>query len=355
MQYKFIFGWRKYVLISFSVLMLSGCSVWGNFTTYFNLYYNANDLFEKAEKDIQNKKQSLFSNKMKYIPGNARQLLVKVIEKGSKILQFHKHSSYVDDALLMLGKAFYYQENYQKSLIKFHELLSTQPNTNLTLETNLWIGKVQIQLREFDKGLSTLDAVRAEAVKKGDKKIFRDAFITEIKYHIIQKDYSGAINLANEFLKVSNDDRINAEVEYEVGKLYQAEGDIPNAIISFRKVQDYYPSYDIKVNSLVQLGSELRDAGRSDTALVIFNNMKDEAKYSDYYYEIDLQRGLTELKLKHYADAIRLLKMVDTTYASKPSSGIARFELAKIYEYHFKNFDSAAYYYSRTVSSTAQY
>ncbi len=353
MHYKLHAALIKYIFISLSVLMLSGCGVWENFTTYFNLYYNAKDTFEQAEKAIDNQKEDIFSTKPPQLPGSARGLLKKVEEKCSNILQFHKNSGYVDDALLMLGKTFFYQQDYRKSLRKFQELLATQPHSDLVLEANLWIGKVQMQLRNYDDGQATLENVKDEAIKKGDDDIIREAFVEEIKYHISQQDYSGAIGLASDFLKVSDDSEVNAEVEYELGKLYDLVDDTSNAIVSFRNVFNYSPSYDVKVNSLIQLGSELRDAGKPDTALIIFNNMKDEAKYSDHYSEIDLQRGVTQLKLNNFKTAIGILKMVDSSYASTPSSGIARFELAKIYETHFNNYDSASVYYSRAVSSSA--
>ena len=43
---------------------------------------------------------------------------------------------------------------------------------------------------------------------------------------------------------------------------------------------------------------------------------------------------------------------VDTTYGTSINSGIAKFKLGEIFEYHYKNFDSASYYYSKSASST---
>ena len=93
-------------------LSFSGCSVWEDFTTYFNLYYNTTDLFDQAETAIKESQKDPFSLVEVPLPGNAQTLLAKVIEKCSKILQFQSKSSFVDNALLMVGKCFYYQKNY---------------------------------------------------------------------------------------------------------------------------------------------------------------------------------------------------------------------------------------------------
>jgi len=42
----------KHFLILILLLISSGCSVWENFTTYFNLYYNTASIFEDAENEI---------------------------------------------------------------------------------------------------------------------------------------------------------------------------------------------------------------------------------------------------------------------------------------------------------------
>src|SRR4030067_3177868 len=142
-----LFRIRHYLIILITTLVLPGCNVWNNFTTYFNLYYNTSDIFVEAENQIKEQKKDLFSTEELTLPGTVNTQLVKVIEKCSEILQFNSESAYVDEALLMLGKAFYYQKNHQKALRKFEELIAPQKESDLLLETKLWIGKTQIQLK----------------------------------------------------------------------------------------------------------------------------------------------------------------------------------------------------------------
>ncbi len=336
-----------------SAVILSGCGLWGDFTTYFNLYYNTSDQFEIAEETIFEQKRDLFSTEELVIPSSVNQSLTKVVEKASKILQFHSESAYVDDALLMLGKSFYYQKNYQKALRKFQELLATQKESSLALETKLWIGKTQMRLKSYDEGLATLTDVIKESTDEGEDEFIKDAYVEEIVHKIVIKDYQGAISLSNEFLNLSSDDEVNAEVEFELGKLYNDADDTDNAIASFRKVFDYSPSYDIQYEANIELGKALRKKGSAEDAYNLFANMKEEDKFLDNYDEIDLQTGITLIDLNRIDDAKNILADVDTSYPNSIQAGYARYELAQIFELDYKNFDSATVYYQRASTTQA--
>jgi tetratricopeptide (TPR) repeat protein len=347
-----IFKLIKPVLLSMPLFLIFGCGIWGDFTTYFNLYYNASDIFNQAEEAINQQQQDLFSNEDVTVPGSAVQLLNKVIEKCSAILQFHSESAYVDDALIMLGKSFYYQKNYQKALRKFQELIATQKNSGLITETNLWIGKTEMKLKEYRDALSILDAVIKDGIDNGKNKIVNDAYIEEIKYKLSQDDYAGAISSAKELLKVSDDNEINAKVVYETGLLYNLLNDPQNAIASFQKVFDYSPNFDTELNAKIELAKAYRSAEQPEGALDIFTDLRSEKNYSDSYDVIDLETGITQVDLKNYNKALSYFNLVDTGYTRSKSTGIAKYKLGELYQYHFFNYDSASYYYSKSLTST---
>jgi tetratricopeptide (TPR) repeat protein len=343
---------RSVFLITLS-LSLYSCGVWTNFTTYFNLYYDATDLFSQAEDDINKSKTDMFSVEEPAVSPATSALLVKVEEKCSQILQFHAQSSYVDNSLFMIGKCFYYMGNYRKALRKFEELIATQPKSSLILETRLWIGKSQMKLKDFDNSLTTLKDTREEAIKQGEREIAQNCFIEEIRYQVFKKDYSASINLAKSFLTVSKNDVLNAAVAFEIGKLYSTLNDNDNAIAYFKKVTDYSPTYDLRFNSLMQQGKALRGIGQNDKALLIFNQLSREQKYADVLDSIDYERGVTYLKMDKLDRAVEMFVYVDTTFPKLPSAGKSAYELGKIFLNNYQNFDSAAYYFNKVFSSTA--
>jgi len=341
------------ILLFLSLLFfVTGCGIWEDFTTFFNLYYNADELFEKAELQIIEQKKDLFSTEPPAIPGAAATDLQKVIEKCSKILQFSPNSSYVDDALMMLGKSFYYQKNYLKSQKKFEELISSQPESGYVLEADLWIGKCQMRLRKFTESLTKLAEVRNIAIEDGEDEIFQEAYIEEIVYRKTINDIPGAIQVANEFLEVSDDDKINAELWYEVGNLNVEIDEIENAVVAYQNVFEYSPDYELESSAKIKLGRALRKVGEAEDALSIFSEMRSEDKYVEKYSELELEMGITQAVLGKYEDALDLFTIVDTTYKNTPNSGAAKYEIGYVYEIGFLQLDSAAVRYKKASTST---
>ena len=329
------------------LLLIAGCGTWENFTTYFNRYYSTKTLFEKAEKLILAQKKDLFDTEEINIPGAARKQLTGVIKNASKILQFNSDSKYVGDALLILGKSFYYEKNYQKALRKFEELIATQPGSELILETRLWIGKTQMRLNQENQGLTTLESVKQDAIKEEETAIMQGAFIEEITYRIKQKDYTAAIKSANEFLKISDDDDMNAKVWYELGKLYFKNKDYTNAKKAYLQVIDIASGYNITYKAQIELAKSLRNENKLEESLKLLDKMRSENKNAEHYPEIDFEKGLTLLQNNNLQDAKDLLIKVDTTYPGSPFSAIAKYRLGEIYEKNLLNFDSAKVFYQQ--------
>jgi len=341
----------RILLLVSSLIFLTNCSTWDNFTTYFNLYYNASELFNKAEKQITDQKKDIFSTEPTTIPPSAGADLQKVIEKCSNILQFSPSSSYVEDALMMLGKSFYYQKNYLKGRRKFEELISSQPNSDYILEASLWIGKCDMRLRNYTDGLTILKDVRDKAIEEGEDEFMQEAYIEEIVYYKSDLDYTTVIQTANEFLAVSDDDEINAIVWNEVGNINVDIEDYPAAVKAYQNVFEYSPNYELEVTAKISLGKALREIGENQEALTLFEDMRSEDKYSDKYSDIDLEIGITESTLGKYEEAINQLTLVDTTYKSTPNSAVAKYEIASVYEYGLNQLDSAAVYYKKASAS----
>jgi len=346
MKLKFLFT------IVVSMVLLNSCGVWENFTTYFNLYYNATVFFEKAEKQINEQERELFSSEVPNLPGTAKADLIKVTEKCSEILQFNSETAYVEEALMMLGKSYYYQKNYQKSIRKFGELQASYPESDYTTEASLWIAKCQMKLKNYNDALTILSIVKSNAVTEENDEVITGAYLEDIIYRVEIEDYKTAIQVANEFMNVSGDDEIKAEVWYEVGRLNMKIGDIENAITAYENVFDYSPGFDLEFDAKLKYGIALREAERNDIALANFEDMRSEGKYSQDYAEIDLEIAKTNRSLGNIDLALNQLIEVDTLYKNTPSAAIAKYELAQIYEYNYKLLDSAAVYYGKASRST---
>ncbi len=338
------------IIFALSLLFtFSSCSVWQNFTTYFNLWYNIKTLFNDAEKDIQSQKKDLFSNEPLVLSNTARNNLTKVIEKCSELLQFHSNTAYVDDALLILGKSFYYQSNFQKAKRKFEELLATNPDEDLTLEADLWIAKCDMQMKNYTQGLAGLKKVREEALLRENDEIIKEAFVEEIKYRIAQKEFANAIELSKQFAEVADDDELKAVIYFEIGNLYYQTENFNQAAEYYSKVFEYSPDIETEIKSSIRYGKALRESGKAEEAVRFFSDLRSKDKFSESFAEIDLELGKSFSAQGDFTTALEQLTKVDTTYKGSPFAALASLEIAKLYKDELLNYDSAAVYFAKTI------
>lgn len=133
-------------------IFLSGCA-------YYNTYYNAKRKFAEAERDSRNQSAQQQpappqTPAMPARPGTPQpprqqgqgipsaDKYRKVVETCSKLLEFYPKSRWVDDALLLMGKAYYRLRDYPRAERKFTELLTLFPQSKHAAEALIWKAKV---------------------------------------------------------------------------------------------------------------------------------------------------------------------------------------------------------------------
>ncbi|MEW6701267.1 MAG: tetratricopeptide repeat protein [Bacteroidota bacterium] len=365
--------------------LLSSCGIWIDFTTYFNTYYNAKTLFDRAEEEILKQKKDVFvfrddkqtntqystqpvtQYNVQYgsqpqaqygaqpgvqISSSLSQDLTKVIEKCSKILQYEKNSSYFPDALFITGKAFYYQQEYARAQRKFVELAGLG-QTKYSLENKLWLAKTDLQLRSFEEGLKLIDEVKTEALKEGDEEMFNNASITKISFHIFREEFNLAIDECNNYLSISKDDEINALVSFQLGKIYMRLGDKQNALDAFASVLKYAPTFDIEFQSRLEYARLLKELKRIDESEAFLNELRYQSKFKNYLDQVLVELGEIHLDKNRIKPAVEIFREVDSTYKMSPSAGIAQMKLAEIYKKKIMDYDSSYKYYNKAASSLA--
>lgn len=350
----------KILFVLFALLSISGlngCGVWNDFTTYFNLYYNTSTLFDEAETAVKKTQTDIFATTEPNVPASAAASLNKVIEKCSKILQFNSESAFVDEALFMLGKSFYYQKNYLKALRKFQELIAKQSESEYAPETELWIVKTYFQLKNYSTAEKLLTQVIEKATAANEDELLAKAIIVKVKFEIAGEKFSDAVKSLRSLVKVSDDGEINAQAKYQEGELLVKLGEKQEAADAFNEVGNYSPTFEIELDSRINYGKIIRSLGKEDEALKLFLSLLTKDKNSTSFDILNFETGYTYLLKKKYDDALTYFGIVDTGYTNSTSAGQARFEMGYIYEKIFFNYDSASICYlkAQTAPSTEEY
>lgn len=356
MENKVVIKLKKYLFVlglfaSFS--LLNSCGLWTNFTVYYNRFYLAERAFEDAEEEIElNPKATLFTFKEDKLPANANKNFDEVIKYSSKILQFNKDTKYVNKAIYMIAKSYYYKEMYNKAVRNFYELDKLK-DEDLGLSTKLWIAKSEMQMRNFGTALKLLEEVKKNAIDMEEEDILFQAYITEISYLIYREEYSKAINKIEELTQLDLDDDVKSEITFELGMLYITLENYEKAVEAFELVNEGSPSFEIEFKSKLEYAKAIKHLGKNEEAMQLLSELRDNSKYETHWDIIDLEIAQIELESGKTDVALEIFYSIDTGYTKNESSGIAAFMQGDIMEHIYMDYDSAKILYDKVALKKA--
>ncbi|HLP18148.1 MAG TPA: tetratricopeptide repeat protein [Bacteroidota bacterium] len=354
----------RVILLSTIVLVLSGCQVFSpvgdfisqrytNTASYFNTYYNAQKAFSEAEREVLDgiktgREKAAKGQKYTYvISPTARTKFTASIEKNSKLLTFYPTSKFVDDALLMIGKAYYYLEEDVKAERKFLELIAQYPESNVIPEAKLWYGKSLLRQNRTAEGLQQLGSLYTQALDQGEDDVAGGAALALGTYYFEQEDYQNALKYFRQSVEVLNDGAENARTQFQIGLCYSKLGDPKAAEEAFHAVHDFNPDYATTFQASLYESRMLTEQKKYEPALDLLFEKLDDMKYAEFFGTARREIGNTYAAEGKIHDAIAEYRYVDTAFARTDDAARSMFALASLYESKLFQYDSARVYYDK--------
>lgn len=312
------FAFWQIVTLAATIFALQGCGA------YFNTYYNTKKLYKEA---LEEQKRRGADNK----PTSTEiQKYDKAIEKGSKLLQLHPKSRYVDDALLLLGECFFYKQEYLKAQRKFQELITIFPKSGLVPRAQLWMAKTNIELNDFAGAELVLNELQ-QREKKGDLANQAQYFLGEIYFR--QERLPEAAKAFEIAARRLGDEKMRGTAYMRLGECHMALQQYDLAAAALRRAGAFAKNeVDFKFRARLQYADALKNDRRLDEALNILNGM---------LKEFSTHRDLPLVKLE-IADCTRLQGKIETAikqytailenHQRTDASAAAFFALGEIHE-----------------------
>ncbi|MHB1051016.1 MAG: tetratricopeptide repeat protein [Bacteroidota bacterium] len=345
-------------------LIFSGCFVYNptaeffsqrytNAISYFNTFYNAQRLFSEAEDAVlaAEKEYREIPNQTRpfVIPAAARTKFTASIEKNSKILSFYPDSKWVDDALLMIGKAYYYIDDDVRAQRKFFELSAKYPGSDQAVEGQLWLGRSLVRQKQFDQAVSFLESLIEKTA--ADFPSIAGAAANELgRYYFSQKDYERSLKYYRLAMQSVRDGSLLALIQFQIAQCYEYLGKLESAEQAYGSVNEYDPGYTLLFNATLYRVKAIAAQRRFDEALESLNDMLDDTKNSDYYGAVHFEIANTLMAKGDTQDAIQKYIFVDTAYARTDVAARSYFALGKYFETVVPQYDSARGYYNKARS-----
>ena len=349
------------------VFFISGCSIFSsvgntisqgyeNIFTYFNAYYNARILFYDAEDEITTaalsaRGKELPAGQSYQIPATAKTKLGQVIDKCSNILAYHSSSSLVDNALLLIGKSFFYQMEYLKAERKFAELLAQFPNSSLALEAQLWYARSEEKLSKLSDGIRLGEATVVAAQTSKDIEIETQAHkLLGILYRRMdQTDKS--ITEYEKIISISTNDDAKGDAQISLGDIYFAGSQYKKSAEVYLQTQDYTSDIYSNYYSKLRAAIAYREIGEQKKGLTLVNAMIDDFRNKEYLPSIFFEQANNYVASGRRDEAISVYNYVDTSYARTEYAVRSAYQLGMIFEKELGLYRRAMKYYSELTTA----
>ncbi|HIE05761.1 MAG TPA: tetratricopeptide repeat protein [bacterium (Candidatus Stahlbacteria)] len=166
---------------------------------YINTFYNAKKYYREGLK--------IKKEEGRNTPESAL-LFEKSIEKSAKVIKNYPGSSYVDDAIYLMGRCYYEKGDYRRAIKKFEELRILFPDSRLNVDATYFKAMAYLTDGSYLLAIKNFEAVarkwkRAASFNIGiaykRKGLYRKA-IAQFKQYL--KDYPKADDLSRVYLNL---------------------------------------------------------------------------------------------------------------------------------------------------------
>jgi len=285
-------------------------------------------------------------------------LLDRSIEKGSKTILVHsmefggkEYVKWIDDAYLMLGKAYFYKQDYYSARRSFNFVMREYEYNPIKYDAMLWLAQTYDQMEEFEKSEALLNLFEKEYKEGLVHRTASNKFpLVYANHHILNGTPYYATDYLYDGIDVTSKKQIKTRMKFILAQIYQAEGEYLEASDLYSEVIKRNPHYKMAFNAKINLArSYVEGTGNLEEIEKILARMLKDEKNEEFQDQI--YYALAELAFEVNRDTlgIHYLKMsVRTSVANNYQKATSALELADIY-FQIPEYEGAQAYYDTAV------
>jgi TolA-binding protein len=339
------------LLLSLTASGLPSCVATDFVSAYFNTYYNAQRLFNEAETEVFAQLDSRSGGRSWLgtfaIQAGTKTKLESVIEKCSKLLQYHSDSKLVDDALMMIGKAYYYEDENQQAERKFNEIISGYPDGSRAVEARLLLAYAQYRMNTREEARKTAQAVIDLARKNDQPEMISRASLVLGQMAQEDKDYAAARENFDQAAQFGATPEQRSSASLMSAEMYRKMSMYREAEDAYQRAEKASDNYSGEYRGRVGAYRMMEKQGLYGEALRGFRFLRTDAKNKEFFPEIELEVANTLRDSGDLPEAVDHYTIVDTTYPRSESSARSYFALGDLYEHTLYRYDSALVAYTK--------
>ncbi|MEE4256198.1 MAG: tetratricopeptide repeat protein [Bacteroidales bacterium] len=311
------------------LIILLGCSTkkntftrrwYHNLTSHYNVYWNGKEAMIEAEKELEatikdnyNMTLPMFNYGTEKESKGVTPLLDRAIEKGSKTILKHsmrfggkEYVRWIDDAYMLIGKAYFYKQDYFSARRSFSFVMREYEKNEIKYDAMLWLARTYIELEQFEKSEPMLNLINID-MASGEARVSNEVYkyfpLVYADHYIKQERYTDAIDFLYDGIATVGKKDAKTRAKFILAQIFQEEGDLDQASQLYGEVIRRNPTYDMAFQAKINMARSYEaDNGDSRTIIKYLDRMLRDDKNQDYKDQI--YYALAEVAFKDGQDSL---------------------------------------------------
>ncbi|MEE4197971.1 MAG: tetratricopeptide repeat protein [Bacteroidales bacterium] len=381
---------KKYLFSVLILIFLAGCSTQKNtginrfyhaLTTKYNILFNGGESFKEGVKQYQESYQDDYSRILpifKYgdeeMVSGLKAQMDRAIEKSSKSIKMHsitakpdqgrgvlsskekafynknEYNIFIDDAYLLMGKAFFYQMEYQSAIQTFNFIINQYDDPETKYLAYNWLIRSYVELKDFREAKDNLDLILTEI--EYPEEIEYERNLTAADFYLKQNKVLEAESYVEAALEQAKKKKDKLRLTFIHAQINEELNQAGEASILYERVIKMNPPYEMAFNAKIKRAALFSGSDRSGKTIEaeLLKMLKDE-KNKEYQDQIYYALGELEMRRKNVEKAIEYYQLsAQSSMGNRNQKGLTFLALANIFFEQHKYMDSQAYFDSAVVS-----
>jgi len=325
-----------------------------NLTAKYNAYVIARDKMREADIALNNSRREDFNQPLPILPPldsmeakSVSALLDDVIKKASLIPDRHQNSRWVDNALVLIGRARLYKGQFTDGIETLRYVNAKGTDENDKHEGLIWLMRAYVETKDYNSALSVAEYLRSQPLNDENT---RNYYLVKAYLHQQKEEYPLALGISEETFEFLPKNKETARIHFAVAQMYDLLDKPKAANLHYQAVARNRPSYDLgffaKMNTLQN--DAITDATISTESG--FKKMLNDRKNSDLRDRLFYSMGVIETRKKNYSKAIQFFeKSVQQTTTNTTQVPYTYLEMAKVYYDKLQNYELAKAYFDSSL------
>lgn len=298
------------------------------------------------DRTIEKSTKSIRLHSITKKPDQSKEIMSK---KDKAFYSKNEYNIFIDEAYLVMGKAFFYQNDYESAIRIFNYIINQFDDDITKYKAYNWLVRSNVEIGDFREAQNILDFLQKEI--DYPEKLNYDLNLTLSDFYLKQQKYDEAQSFIAEALMLVKRKKEKIRLTYIYAQLKEKSNNLKEASELFKDVMKMNPPYEMTFNAKLKRAA-LYTVGESkkDIKDDLLDMLKDD-KNIEYHDQIYFALGEVENRNGDINEAIKYyLKSASSSTSNTNQKGITYLTLANIFFDQTKYMESQAYSDSAVVS-----